>query len=189
MDKHDKIPVKMFDGTQFSVWKYHMEIVSEAKKVLRVVFSVEQRLDPVNPASITPDELIQIDAWNEKNANARMFISKSISQWILGRLTSCSTTATMWQKLCSLHLSKTLGSVFTLQGKFFDYKMQSTNDISLHIQNITEMAMILINLGHIIPNKMIISKIIYNLPPSYNNIIAAWSNVPELSQTVDNLEE
>lgn len=189
MDKHDKIPVKMFDGTQFSVWKYHMEIVFEAKKVLAVVSGTEKRPTPVNPVSVIPDELLRIDAWDEKNANARMFISKSISQRILGKLTGCPTAAAMWQKLCSLHLKKTPDSVFALQGKFFDYKMQSTDDISSHVQNITEIAMILADLGHVVPDKMIISKIIYSLPPSYNNIIAAWSNVPESSQTVDNLEE
>ena len=67
--------------------------------------------------------------------------------------------------------------------------MQSTDNISSHIQNITEMAMILVDLGHTVPDKMIISKIIYSLPPSYNSIIAARSNVPEHNQTVDNLEE
>ena len=95
----------------------------------------------------------------------------------------------MWKKLCLLHLKKTPKSVFTLQGKFFDYKMQTTDDISSHIQNITKIAMILTDIGHVVPDKMIILKIIYSLPPSYNNIIIAWSNVPELSQTVDNLEE
>ena len=87
MDKHDKIPVKMFDDTQFSVWKYHMETIFEAKKVLQVVFGLDKRPVPINLESITPQELIQLDAWNEKNANARMFISKSISQKILGKLT------------------------------------------------------------------------------------------------------
>ena len=189
MDKHDKLPVKMFDGTQFSVWKYHMEIVFEAKKVLKVVSGFGKRPTPTDPTNLTPEELRQIDAWDDKNANARMFISKSISQKILGKLTSCPTAAAMWQKLCSLHLKKTPESVFTLQGKFFDYKMQSTDDISSHIQNITEMAMLLADLDNIVPDKMIISKILYSLPPNYNSIIAAWSNVPEISQTVDNLEE
>jgi len=48
MDKHDKIPVKMFDETQFSVWKYPIEIVFEAKKVLRVVCGLEKRPIPVD---------------------------------------------------------------------------------------------------------------------------------------------
>ena len=83
MDKHDKILVKMFDGTQFSMWKYHMEIVFEAKKVLRVVSRLDKRPTPVDPVNVTPHELSQIDTWDEKNANAHMFISKSISQKFL----------------------------------------------------------------------------------------------------------
>ena len=189
MDKYDKIPVKMFDGTQVSIWKYHMEIIFEAKKVLRVVTGLEQRPIPVNLAILTADELKRIEAWDEKNANARMFIRKSISQKILEKLTSCPTIASMWQKLCSLHLSRKPESVFTLQGKFFDYTMQPTDNISSHIQTITEMAMVLADLGHIVPEKMIISKIIYSLPPSFNSIIVVWSNIPKANQTIDSLEE
>ena len=79
MDKHDKILVKMFNGTQFSVWKYHIEIIFEAKKVLKVVLGFDKRIIPIDPENITPEELIKLDTWDEKNANARMFISKSIS--------------------------------------------------------------------------------------------------------------
>ena len=67
--------------------------------------------------------------------------------------------------------------------------MKHIDDISSHIQNISEMAMILADLGHTVPDKMIITKIIYSLPPSYNSIIAAYTNVSEENQTVDNLEE
>jgi hypothetical protein len=37
MDKNDKISVKVFNGIGFSLWKYHMEIVFEAKDILGVV--------------------------------------------------------------------------------------------------------------------------------------------------------
>ena len=82
--------------------------------MLRVVSGVETRPIPLDPVIVTPEELIRIEAWDEKNANARMFISKSISQKILGKLISCTTAASMWKKLCSLHLSKTPESIFTL---------------------------------------------------------------------------
>lgn len=67
--------------------------------------------------------------------------------------------------------------------------MQHTDDITSHILSIIEMNTILTNICHTVPNKMIISKKLYSLPPSYNNIITAWSNVPDASQTVNNLEE
>jgi len=57
MDKHNKILVKMFDGTQFSVWKYYMKIVFEAKKVLQLVFGLKKDCVPISLENITSQEL------------------------------------------------------------------------------------------------------------------------------------
>lgn len=47
------------------------------------------------------------------------------------------------------------------------------------------MTTILTNLGHTIPNKMVISKFMYSLSLSHNIIIATWLNVSKSSQ-IDN---
>ena len=57
--------------------------------------------------------------------------------------------------------------------------MNETNDIASHVQNITKMANVLANLGNSISKSMLLSKIICRLPFSYNNIVAAWSNIPK----------
>lgn len=75
-----------------------MEIVFEAKKVLHVVHGLAKRPVP-SSTHTSADEDLAIKTWDEKNANARIFISKSITQKILRKLTTCSTTATMWQKI------------------------------------------------------------------------------------------
>jgi hypothetical protein len=83
MDKDEKILVKIFDGTGFSVWKYHMEIVFEAKGILEVVKGLEKM--PTFHTAITDDrpfieaEQTRILDWNKKNAKGRMLISNSIS--------------------------------------------------------------------------------------------------------------
>jgi hypothetical protein len=51
------------------------------------------------------------------------------------------------------------------------------------------MAMLLVDLDNPLSTTMIISKIICSLPPSYNSIVAAWSNVPAKQQIVDYFEE
>lgn len=77
MDKHDKISIKLFDGSQFSIWKYYMEIIFKAK-VLPIVIRIDkQPIIDTMTASIDDQELL--DIWDEKNDNACMFISKSIS--------------------------------------------------------------------------------------------------------------
>lgn len=82
-----------------------------------------------------------------------MLISKSITQKLPGKLTGCPIAIALWMKQCSLYLKKTPENIFTLQGIFLDYKMQIIDNISTHIQNISDMTMILANLGHIIPAK------------------------------------
>ena len=79
--------------------------------------------------------------------------------------------------------------MFKLQAKFYDYKMSQTDDISSHLQTITNMVVILADLKHPLTQSMIMAMIISSLPPSCNIVIAAWSNVDPLKQTVDLLEE
>ena len=67
--------------------------------------------------------------------------------------------------------------------------MSHTDDISSHVQTITNMIVILADLKHPLTQSMTMAKIISSLPPSYNIVIAAWSNVDPLKQTVDLLEE
>lgn len=59
----------------------------------------------------------------------------------------------------------------------------------MHIQNIMDMTIFLADLGYTVLDKMITLKIIYTLPPSFNSIIATWSNVLKNEQTVDHLDE
>jgi hypothetical protein len=183
MDKDEKISVKVFDITRFSLWKYHIEIVFEAKDILGVVKGFEQK--PTFPTTVTENrplteaEQSKVIEWNKKNTKGRMLISSSIIQKILGKLTRAAIVAAMWKKLQSLHLKKSPESIFTLQARFFDYKMSASDDISSHIQNINKMATVLADLGSPISKTMILSKIICSLPPSYNSIVAAWSNIPK----------
>lgn len=104
----------MFDGTQFSIQKYHMKIIFKAKKVLQNGFEKRPILDTLH---ITLEDQVLLDTTDEKNANARMFISKCIPQKVLEKLTNCPS-AEMWLKLCSLHLKKLL-RVFLLFRNFF----------------------------------------------------------------------
>lgn len=83
MDKNDKISVKILDGTQFFVLKYHMEIVFAAKKVLHIVQGLDKRPN-INQTTETLDDQEIINAWDEKHANACIFISKCIRHKFLG---------------------------------------------------------------------------------------------------------
>ena len=37
MDKYEKLHIKMFDGEGFTIWRYQLEIILEAKEILGIV--------------------------------------------------------------------------------------------------------------------------------------------------------
>lgn len=185
--QNEKLHLKIFDGDGFFVWKFQMETMYAAKKLLRLVNGEELR--PVIPTGQVPsaDDIKQQEIWEDKDATAKYLLCCSLSTRILGKLTTCQDTHAMWTKLNALHLTEE--DVFSLLAKFYDYKMSQTDDISSHVQNITNMAVILANLKHPLPESWIITKMISSLPPSYNDVIAAWWFVDPLKQTADLLEE
>jgi isopropylmalate/homocitrate/citramalate synthase len=107
MEKSDKINIKMFDGHGFSIWKYHMEIIFKAKDVLHVVNGTEKRPTAAEPAAPTELEKERISAWQKKNSEARMLISKLITLKILNKIARCQTAYDMWKKLSALYFKKT----------------------------------------------------------------------------------
>ena len=68
----------------------------------------------------------------------------------------------------------------------FKNKMDRTDIINAHVNKVVSMGNLLKDLGKPIPQDMLITKIIYNLLPSYNSILAAWANEPAVDQTVAN---
>jgi hypothetical protein len=91
-----------------------MEIIFQAKKVFKIVIEIEKRPIAADSASVTIYEQQKMDAWDENNDDACMYIIKFLTMKVLSKITRCSTAAAMWSKLSSLHLKKTSESIFTL---------------------------------------------------------------------------
>ena len=66
--------------------------------------------------------------------------------------------------------------------------MSIGDSINTHINKVMSMGNLPKDLGQPVPEDMLITKIVCNLLPSYNNIIAAWTNIPAPEQTVGNLK-
>lgn len=75
-----------------------------------------------------------------------------------------------------------------VQNSFFEYKMSIGDSINAHVNKVLSLGNLLKDLGQPVPEEMSITKIVCSLPPSYNNIIAAWANIPALDQNVANLK-
>lgn len=71
MERRDD-SLKVFDGTKFAVWKFHMEICFEEKLIMDVVNGSTPA-----PSSTDPEDVRE--AWNKKNSMARRMISSAVT--------------------------------------------------------------------------------------------------------------
>ena len=91
----------------------------------------------------------------------------------------------MWRKLSAIHQKKTKENVLILQMEFYDYKMQQGDTMNDHIDKVCEMVQVLKDLGETISDRALLNKIVGSLPPSYNGVVNAWTNVEYDKQTLE----
>lgn len=181
MEKRDAESLKVFDGEKFAVWKYHMEICFDDKDVTPIVNGTI----PQPPDNVPEAEKI---VWQKANTLAMRMISSAVSLPILENLVNCPTAACMWNTLCAFYQQKSRENIFMIQGNFFEYKMQAGDSINTHVNKVLSMANLLKDMGQPVQEDVLLTKIICSLPASYNDVVAAWTNVPPKEQTVANLK-
>lgn len=115
-------------------------------------------------------------------------ISSSVSIPILENLVNCPTASDLWATLCSLYQHESKGNIYMIQNNFFKYKMCAGDSINTHINKVLNMGKLLKDLGQPIAEEMFVTKFVCGLPPSYNNIIAAWTDLHALEQMISNLK-
>lgn len=114
MDRTKSFSIQKFDGNNFQLWKYQMEIIFRAEKVLDVVNG-----DKVRP---TESGVAQND-WDELNAKAMLFISSGMEFDQLQTVMSCANASDMWKRLKIIHEQRSAINKVSLKQQFFNYKM------------------------------------------------------------------
>ena len=75
MDKFEKVHMKMFDGDDFTIWRYQMEIIFEAKEILEIVDDTLSKPLHLPTAILIVEQKEELWIWNLDNAKAWMLIS------------------------------------------------------------------------------------------------------------------
>ncbi|KAK9753063.1 Zinc knuckle [Popillia japonica] len=204
MDKLRSVCIQKFDGNNFQLWKYQMEII----------FAAEGLTDLVNGKTNFPAQVSEQKAWNEDNAKAMLLISTSMEFSQLQTVVACKKAAEMWDRLKTIHEQRSSVNKITLKQQFFSYKMNSTDSISQHISKIESLAQALSDVGEPVSDvdkiaKVLgkieslaqalsdvgepvsdvdkIAKVLGSLPPKYGAFVTAWDSYDENKQTFQNL--
>ncbi|CAK9810851.1 hypothetical protein ANTQUA_LOCUS6656 [Anthophora quadrimaculata] len=94
-DKEVGMEIVKLEGTNYSTWKFEVEIALEAKDLLGFV----------NGTIVKPDEdkITELKAYGQKSAQVKMIILSTIAQNLRRNLYNCSTAKEMWDKLKDLY--------------------------------------------------------------------------------------
>jgi len=114
-------------------------------------------------------------------------IITSIESGPIQYLIHCKSAYQMWDKLLSVYEQKSNVNMYLLQQKFFSYVKDPTNNISAHISELEKLANNLKLTGENITDNMLLTKILMNLPNSYQHFYSAWDSMQSENKMVNNL--
>ncbi|RWS00085.1 uncharacterized protein B4U79_15835 [Dinothrombium tinctorium] len=175
MNEQKIFTLQKFDGSNFQLWKFQMELFLDGNDLLEVTNGIMKKTE-ANAAT-----------WDSKNRKAKMFIASKLEYNQLQHVINCSTASEMWLKLQVLNQQKSETSVHLLQQQFFDYKMDPNDSIAAHITKVETLSKQLKELGFEQSETSIITKILCSLPSSYRNVISAWDSTSKDQRTVNEL--
>ena len=91
--------VDKFDGVNFHLWKFKMEMVMVQKELWEIVDGSEE------PPHSTSDPRV-MQAYKRKEKKAFAILALNLSDLQLAHICSCKTAAEAWAKLCNIHEAK-----------------------------------------------------------------------------------
>lgn len=167
MDKFKNFNIQKFNGSNFQLWKYQMDIIFRAEKLS----------DVINGTTGRPEETGEPqNQWDEKNSKAMLLISTSMEFDQLQVIMSCKTAPLMWTRLKSIHEQRSAINKVTLKQHFFNYKMSDSDSIASHISKIESMAQALADVEEPIGDIDKIAKVLGSLPVKFNSFVTTWDS-------------
>ena len=101
--------IEKFDGEDFHIWKFKMQMILEEKDLWEVV---------EGPDLSTAEVALQ-DTWNRRARKALATICLHLKDGQLIHVRSCTSAKEAWKKLSELYETRSLSTRLFLRRKFF----------------------------------------------------------------------
>jgi transposase InsO family protein len=157
--------LEKFDGENFHLWKFKMQLVLEEKDLWEIVTGSEEH--PGNS-----DEKIKI-AYERKERKALATICLNLKDSQLSHVRAASSAKEAWSKLEKLYETKSLANHLFLRRKFFNTRKEEGDTMITHINKVKTMAEQLDAIGAPVKADDVVMTLLSSLPTSYDNLIVA----------------
>ena len=157
--------VERYDGTNFKLWKMHMQFIFISRDLFSFVNETNKKLN-----TMTDFEKSQ---WEKRDKQAIVAIVGSIDSYHKREVINCQTSFEMWTQLQVYHDKQSDECTIALQENYFSCKLGEGDSIAVYISTLQKLHRQLNDLGETISQKSFIAKIRCGLPPSYNPLMLA----------------
>ena len=173
-----RIVVDKFNGENFSLFKFKMEMILDEKDLWDLVEGTE-----IAPPTGSDEKLIL--AFKKHERTAFRILCTHLVDAQLQHVKSCKGTAEAWKTLRGIHETKGLANILFLKRKFFTIKMQESDDLLQHINKVKTLADQLEALDVTVMEGDIVMTLLESLPSSFENLIVAMEtkDIKELTLT------
>ena len=170
--------VDKFNGDNFSLWKFKMEMVLASKELWDIVDGSE-----VPPPSSADEK--DKKAYDKRVKTAFAIIATNLVDKEMAHIKHCKGPAEAWKTLCNIHETKSLSNILFLRRKFFTIKMQEADCMLDHINKVKSLADQLMCLEVPLKDEDIVMTLLDSLPPTYEHLITALETRPMKELTLE----
>ncbi|KAI1304433.1 Retrovirus-related Pol polyprotein from transposon TNT 1-94 [Halotydeus destructor] len=165
--------IEKLNAGNWQLWKLQIQCYLEAMSLIRMVDGDEKK----------PEGGKELELWVEKNAKAKYAILTTIESSILTHIQSCETSEEMWNKLHRVFEFKDSNSKLAANSAFHSFKYNNGSSMAEHVSALENLAAKLRILKEPVPDSMLVSKLLLDLPERFNGLIAGISVLKDEDRT------
>ena len=156
------ITLEKFNGENFHLWKFKMQMLLEEKDLWDYV-----------------EKKVLAEADLKKDRKALAIISLSLADSQLMHVRKAKTSNEAWNNLVNHFETKSLANKLFLRKKFFRTEMQESDDMLTHINAMNTLSQQLEAVGAEVSEDDLVITILASLPKQYETLITALETRPE----------
>ena len=164
----NKVNIKPFDGTNYSLWKWQVLAYLEAAGLLRVI-----------------EGGAEVAEADEKRFN--LVLSQAMVREQLIHVIAIPKGKDKWDRLKTIYESSSEDRVQTLYGELFAMKYESDPDMASFVSHVQNIVVQLTEAGEVVRDPLVMGLILSKLPEKFETFVVSWPSTPAAERTLPNL--
>ena len=167
--------IEKFEGRNFQLWKWRMEIILRDKGLLNITnggeaYPVDKKRD-IN--SLTNEEKIAIETFLIKDNRAYSLICLSLGDLPARQIKSAKSSNEVWKKLNTLYETKNTTNRLILKKRLTNMRMKDNETMTEYLDKFRTATEELEAIGSPMEEEDLIATLLNSLPSSYDNLIVS----------------